>query len=230
MEINELSMATITEGVHIYSAEEVTSVCIENFDVKILRVPVCCTARDLEQCEQQIARCVSQKEYYEGPASCAGFKCPQGNHCILRESFCVNPPCKLIQTCMKNKDVQLLFVKCRNLGCPSEYECFLRKPESDCASPPCRHTPDCIMATENEMTNVHCRGWVCPRMQTCSAKIVESCETNDCNIKRICHESHAVAANDSSSSFSRRSLKNKDEISLNDTEISGNTDEVKKAE
>ncbi|XP_043515351.1 uncharacterized protein LOC122531473 isoform X2 [Frieseomelitta varia] len=183
-----------------------------------------------EKCEQQIARCVSQKEYYEGPASCAGFKCPQGNHCILRESFCANPPCKLIQTCMKNKDVQLLFVKCRHLGCPSEYECFLRRPESDCASPPCRHTPDCIMATENEMTNVHCRGWVCPRMQTCSAKIVESCETNDCNIKRICHESHAVAANDSSSSFSRRSLKNKDEISLNDTEeVSGNTDGVEKA-
>lgn len=73
--------------------------------------------------------------------------------------------------------------------------------------------------SENEMTNVHCRGWVCPRMQTCSAKIVESCETNDCNIKRICHESHAVAVNDSSSSFSRRSLKNKDEVSLNDTEV-----------
>ncbi|CAD1473496.1 unnamed protein product, partial [Heterotrigona itama] len=176
-------------------------------------------ARSRTECEQQIARCVSQKEYYEGPASCAGFKCPQGNHCILRESFCANPPCKLIQTCMKNKDVQLLFVKCRNLGCPSEYECFLRRPESSCVSPPCRHTPDCIMATENETTNEHCRGWVCPRMQTCSAKIVESCETNDCNIKRICHKSHVVAANDSSSSFSRRSLKNNDNVSLNNTEV-----------
>ncbi|XP_068983031.1 uncharacterized protein [Bombus flavifrons] len=178
-----------------------------------------------EKCEQQIARCVTQKEYYEGPASCAGFKCPQGNHCILRESFCANPPCKLIKSCMKNKEVQHLFVKCRNLGCSSEYECFLRRPEGNCSIPLCKHTPDCIMPRENEMANERCRGWICPQRQTCSAEIVGSCETDDCNIKRTCHEVHVTAANDSVSSFSRRSLKKEDEVPRNDSEIPTNSDQ-----
>nr|XP_033199101.1 uncharacterized protein LOC117161574 [Bombus vancouverensis nearcticus] len=178
-----------------------------------------------EKCEQQIARCVTQKEYYEGPASCAGFKCPQGNHCILRESFCANPPCKLIKSCMKNKEVQHLFVKCRNLGCSSEYECFLRRPEGNCSIPLCKHTPDCIMPREKEMANERCRGWICPQRQTCSAEIVGSCETDDCNIKRTCHEVHVAAANDSASSFSRRSLKNEDEVPRNDSEILTNSDQ-----
>jgi len=51
------------------------------------------------ECKQRLARCVSEKEYYEGAASCAGFKCPSGKRCILRETFCVNPPCKLIRSC-----------------------------------------------------------------------------------------------------------------------------------
>lgn len=42
-------------------------------------------------------------------------------------------------------EVQHLFVKCRNLGCSSEYECFLRRPEGNCSIPLCKHTPDCIM-------------------------------------------------------------------------------------
>ncbi|XP_017793184.1 PREDICTED: uncharacterized protein LOC108575006 [Habropoda laboriosa] len=176
-----------------------------------------------EQCEQQIARCVSRKEYHEGPASCAGFKCPQGNYCILRESFCASPPCKLLRSCAKNKEVRLWFGKCRSLGCSSEYECFLRRPEKNCSNPPCKHTPDCVIRREEEATNEHCRGWMCPRMQTCSAEVVGPCAANDCNIKRTCQEVLAVATNDSSSSFSRRSLKNEDEVSPVDVKRSRNT-------
>lgn len=52
-------------------------------------------------CKQQIARCISEKEYYEGAASCAGVECPSGEHCILRESHCSKPPCKLLRSCAK---------------------------------------------------------------------------------------------------------------------------------
>lgn len=51
------------------------------------------------ECKQQFARCVLEKEYHEGAASCAGFECPSGERCILRETYCVNPPCKLIRSC-----------------------------------------------------------------------------------------------------------------------------------
>lgn len=51
-------------------------------------------------CKLQVARCVSEKEYYEGAASCAGFKCPSGKRCMLRETHCINPPCKLIRSCI----------------------------------------------------------------------------------------------------------------------------------
>lgn len=110
---------------------------------------------------------MSLKEYHEGPPSCAGFKCPQGTHCVLRESFCAEPPCKLLRSCIKNKgttfnncntyyrlsilykyfftEMQIWFGKCRTLGCQSEYECFLRRPENNCSNPPCKHTPDCII-------------------------------------------------------------------------------------
>nr|XP_034183438.1 uncharacterized protein LOC117605816 isoform X4 [Osmia lignaria] len=165
---------------------------------------------DETRCGQQIARCVSQKEYHEGPASCAGFKCSQGSHCILRESFCVNPPCKLLRSCAKNKEVHLWFGKCRILGCPSEFDCFLRRPENTCLKPPCKHTPDCVTTTENEITNAHCRGWICPRMQKCSAKITGNCKLSDCTIQRTCHEDPS----NYSSSFSRRSFNNeKDHVS-----------------
>nr|XP_012146532.1 PREDICTED: uncharacterized protein LOC100877256 [Megachile rotundata] len=143
---------------------------------------------DEMKCEQQIARCVSRKEYDEGPASCVGFKCPQGRHCILRESFCVRPPCKLLKSCGKNKDVHVWFGKCRHLGCPSEFECFLRKPENTCLKPPCKHTPDCVTTTGDEITNEHCRGWICPRPQKCSAKIVGNCELDECSVERTCQE------------------------------------------
>lgn len=69
------------------------------------------------------------------------------------------------------------------------------------------------------MSNERCRGWICPQRQTCSAEIVGSCETDDCNIKRTCHEVHVTAANDSASSFSRRSLKKEDEVPRNDSEV-----------
>lgn len=55
---------------------------------------------------------MSLKEYHEGPPSCAGFKCPQGTHCVLRESFCAEPPCKLLRSCIKNKGA--VFNNCNN--------------------------------------------------------------------------------------------------------------------
>ncbi|XP_076227480.1 uncharacterized protein LOC116429730 [Nomia melanderi] len=155
-----------------------------------------------QKCDQQIARCVSQREYHEGPASCAGFTCPQGNQCILRESLCASPPCKLLRSCSKNKDVRNWFSKCRSLGCPSEFQCFLRRPESTCLSPPCKHTPDCI-TTEDEVTNEHCRGWICPRQHKCTAETVTPCASNNCNVKRTCS---MIPQNRSFSS--RRSLSN----------------------
>ncbi|CAK9810975.1 hypothetical protein ANTQUA_LOCUS6713 [Anthophora quadrimaculata] len=165
-----------------------------------------------EKCEQQIARCVSRKEFYEGPASCAGFKCPQGNYCILRESLCASPPCRLLRSCAKNKDIHIWFGKCRSLGCPSEYECFLRRPENNCSNPPCKHTPDCLTIKETQAADEDCRGWICPRTQMCSSEVVGPCVGNDCNIKRTCQEMLLVATNDSSSPFSRRSLRNEDEV------------------
>lgn len=42
-------MIPISEDARIYIAAGMTSAYIENFDVKTLRVPVCYTARDLEQ-------------------------------------------------------------------------------------------------------------------------------------------------------------------------------------
>ncbi|XP_031776184.1 uncharacterized protein LOC100864821 isoform X1 [Apis florea] len=164
-----------------------------------------------EKCEQQIVRCVSLKEYHEGPPSCAGFKCPQGTHCVLRESFCAEPPCKLLRSCIKNKEMQIWFGKCRTLGCQSEYECFLRRPENNCSNPPCKHTPDCIVEKENE-ENKHCRGWMCPQMQTCIAEIIKPCGTDGCKIKRSCK----VSVNDSS--FARISLEHKNDVSQADIE------------
>lgn len=42
-------MIPISEDARIYIAAGMTSAYVENFDVKTLRVPVCYTARDLEQ-------------------------------------------------------------------------------------------------------------------------------------------------------------------------------------
>ncbi|CAL7944434.1 unnamed protein product [Xylocopa violacea] len=171
-----------------------------------------------EKCKQQIARCVSRKEYHEGPASCAGFKCPQGNRCILREAFCAKPPCKLLRSCSKNKEVLVWFAKCRSLGCSSEFECFLRRPGKNCSNPPCKHAPDCITMKEDETTSEHCRGWICPPMQTCAAEIVDSYRTDNCSIKRTCQEIQAVPTNESPPTFSRRSLKKEDEVYSVDAE------------
>ncbi|KZC10615.1 hypothetical protein WN55_00367 [Dufourea novaeangliae] len=135
-----------------------------------------------QKCKQQIARCVSLQEYHESPASCAGFKCPQGNHCILRESFCVNPPCKLLRSCSKNKEVHVWFNKCRSLGCPSQFECFLRRPENTCPNPPCKHTPDCVNTTET----------------------ATPCQSNNCSIIRTC----IMIPQNMSTSFSKRFLRN----------------------
>ncbi|XP_025159763.1 uncharacterized protein LOC105183478 [Harpegnathos saltator] len=140
-----------------------------------------------EKCQQQIARCISEKEYHEGAASCVDFECSPGKRCILRESRCVNPPCKLIRSCAAAKDVQVWFDKCKALDCLSEYECFLRRPDDDCrADTLCAHTPDCTLTAEDELISKHCRGWICPRMQKCAVRIVGSCRGFDCTIERTC--------------------------------------------
>ncbi|KYN01695.1 Glucose dehydrogenase [acceptor] [Cyphomyrmex costatus] len=141
------------------------------------------------KCKQQLARCISEKEYYEGAASCAGFECPSGKRCILREILCVNPPCKLIRSCEDEEDIQTWFDKCRSLNCASEYECFLRRPENNCRDQWCTHTPDCTLTVEDELISKYCYGWICPRSQKCVVRIVDSCKGFNCTIERSCRAS-----------------------------------------
>ncbi|KAL0132820.1 hypothetical protein PUN28_000496 [Cardiocondyla obscurior] len=98
------------------------------------------------KCNQQLARCVSEEGYYEGAVSCVGIECAPGKRCILRETYCANPPCKLIRSCKSAKDVQISLDKCKSLNCTSEYECFLRNPENNCLNSWCTHTPDCTLS------------------------------------------------------------------------------------
>ncbi|XP_070155151.1 uncharacterized protein [Polyergus mexicanus] len=134
-------------------------------------------------CKQQIARCISEKEYYEGAAFCAGFECPSGKRCILRETHCVNPPCKLIRSCAELADVQTWFDECRSLNCTSEYECFLRR---SCFDSWCLHTPDCTLTVEDVLISKYCHGWICPQSQKCIVQIIGSCKGFDCTIERSC--------------------------------------------
>ncbi|XP_011057335.1 PREDICTED: uncharacterized protein LOC105147780 [Acromyrmex echinatior] len=153
------------------------------------------------KCKQQVARCVLEKEYYEGAASCAGFECPSGKRCILREIFCVSPPCKLIKSCENEEDVQTWFDQCKSLNCASEYECFLRRPENNCRNPSCTHTPDCVLTIEDELISKYCYGWICPRAQKCVVRIIDSCKGFNCTIERSCHAS--------SVSSTKRNMNNK---------------------
>ncbi|XP_019884178.1 uncharacterized protein LOC105254826 [Camponotus floridanus] len=139
-----------------------------------------------EECKQQIARCVSEKEYYEGAASCAGFKCPSEKRCILREIYCVNLPCKLIRSCVNATDAEIWFDECRKLNCTSKYECFLRRPGNNCRDSWCAHTPDCTLTVEDELINKHCHGWICPRSQKCVVRITGFCKGFDCTVERSC--------------------------------------------
>ncbi|KAL6428181.1 hypothetical protein ACFW04_008496 [Cataglyphis niger] len=136
-------------------------------------------------CKLQIARCISEKEYYEGAASCVGFKCPSGKHCILRETHCINPPCKLIRSCIASADVQILFDECRSLNCTSEYECFLRRKEY-CSNPWCPHVSDCALTIEDVLISKYCYGWICPRSQKCIVRIIGPCKGFNCIIQRSC--------------------------------------------
>ncbi|XP_025073368.1 uncharacterized protein LOC112552408 [Pogonomyrmex barbatus] len=79
-----------------------------------------------ESCKQQIARCVSENEYYEGAATCAGFKCPSGERCILRETYCANPPCKLIRSCKETREDELISKYCYGWICPQMQKCVVR--------------------------------------------------------------------------------------------------------
>ncbi|KAK0162811.1 hypothetical protein PV327_006556 [Microctonus hyperodae] len=141
-------------------------------------------------CGEQLARCISEIEYHNGPASCAGYKCPAGHACILRESFCIRPPCKLLRSCASKRDYNVWLDKCKTLGCLSSHECFLRRPGNICESSPCKHTPDCIAKTEIELSGIHqkCHGWICPRNQSCEAIVDEPCKNYDCKIFRTCIE------------------------------------------
>ncbi|XP_033218254.1 uncharacterized protein LOC117173722 [Belonocnema kinseyi] len=140
-----------------------------------------------ENCKQKIARCVSEREYYEGPASCADFQCPQEHRCILRESLCARPPCKVLKSCARSSDAVAWFTKCKELGCLSEYECFLRRPINNCTNAPCKHSPDCTLPPEKD-SNENCRGWVCPNNQVCLAQVLEPCKLNFCQVSRTCKE------------------------------------------
>lgn len=54
---------------------------------------------------------------------------------------------------------------------------------------------------------------MCPQMQTCIAEIIKPCGTDGCKIKRSCK----VSVNDSS--FSRRSLEHKNDVSQAEIEV-----------
>lgn len=54
---------------------------------------------------------------------------------------------------------------------------------------------------------------MCPQMQTCIAEIIKPCGIDGCKIKRSCK----VSVNDSS--FSRRSLEHKNDVSQVDIEV-----------
>ncbi|KAG5330501.1 DHGL dehydrogenase, partial [Acromyrmex heyeri] len=157
------------------------------------------------KCKQQVARCVLEKEYYEGAASCAGFECPSGKRCILREIFCVSPPCKLIKSCENEEDVQTWFDQCKSLNCASEYECFLRRPENNCRNPSCTHTPDCTLTIEDELISKYCYGWICPRAQKCVVRIVDSCKGFNCTIERSCHASSVSSKRNMNNKVSKQS-------------------------
>ncbi|XP_070522378.1 uncharacterized protein [Cardiocondyla obscurior] len=141
------------------------------------------------KCNQQLARCVSEEGYYEGAVSCVGIECAPGKRCILRETYCANPPCKLIRSCKIFADVQISLDKCKSLNCTSEYECFLRNPENNCLNSWCTHTPDCTLSAEDKLMSKYCYGWICPRTQKCVGRIVNSCKGFNCTIERSCRAS-----------------------------------------
>ncbi|XP_044013876.1 uncharacterized protein LOC122856248 [Aphidius gifuensis] len=139
-------------------------------------------------CQEQYARCITDYEFYEGPASCAGYKCSSsGNTCILRESLCPRPPCRLLKSCSPKRDVHAWLDHCNSLDCLSEHECFMRKPDENCQAPFCKHKPDCIIKNENELiANEKCRGWICPKNQQCVTQVVGPCQNDNCKIIRSC--------------------------------------------
>lgn len=77
--------------------------------------------------------------------------------------------------------------RCKFLGCLSEHECYLRRPEENCPLPFCKHQPDCAAKTENELVeNEKCRGWICPKDQKCITKVIGPCQNDNCPIIRSC--------------------------------------------
>ncbi|XP_044007297.1 uncharacterized protein LOC122851872 [Aphidius gifuensis] len=98
-------------------------------------------------------------------------------------------------------DVFMWKSRCQYLGCLSEHECFLRRPQENCPLPFCKHQPDCTAKNENELIkNEKCYGWICPRDQQCVTKTIGTCHNNNCRILRSC----ADEINIDSSNFNNR--------------------------
>ncbi|KAJ8676431.1 hypothetical protein QAD02_012218 [Eretmocerus hayati] len=147
-----------------------------------------------QQCQQKRAMCVSEREFHEVPASCEEVTCPMNYRCILREAHCQHSPCKLVKSCAPNKEVHKWFHECRQLGCRSEHDCFLRK-SKDCMMPPCDYVPDCLNNINPNGTNDSCRGWICPPNQICTASTNGPCSRpSECRVSRICHHGTSLGS------------------------------------
>ncbi|XP_058810859.1 uncharacterized protein LOC131675754 [Phymastichus coffea] len=154
----------------------------------VLRAHECTWNND---CKQRFARCISNVELADEPVSCLNVKCGKGHQCVLREThYCPRPPCRLTKSCAYSEDVEIWFDKCRQLGCRSEHDCFLRRPAEKCAMSSCAHIPDCLVTpnTFESTSSKLCYGWICPIDQVCSARLQAPCNTpgNNCPILRSC--------------------------------------------
>ncbi|XP_066591219.1 uncharacterized protein [Prorops nasuta] len=145
-------------------------------------------AKSNKDCEREIARCITEKDFYEGPATCIGFQCPSEYRCILRESLCLDPPCKLLESCAPSRDVEQWLSTCKLLGCLSEYDCFLRSQVDNRLHIITKHIPDCITTNASQATvTKYCLGWICPRGLECSIKVQGTCNSDNCRVERFCH-------------------------------------------
>uniref|UniRef100_A0ABD2WHC9 Uncharacterized protein n=1 Tax=Trichogramma kaykai TaxID=54128 RepID=A0ABD2WHC9_9HYME len=81
---------------------------------------------------------------------CRDIPCKVGEQCLVRKFWCSNPPCPTMVYCSKSRtDASAWIEQCKQIGCRSEYDCFLRKPQKNCTKPLCNHTPDCLNEVEN---------------------------------------------------------------------------------
>ncbi|KAL7292803.1 hypothetical protein TKK_0013630 [Trichogramma kaykai] len=144
-----------------------------------------------KKCKHRITRCVTAQVYQNQPTNCDDVTCPSGHRCILREMNCYRPPCRLTKNCARNADASAWIEQCKQIGCRSEYDCFLRKPQKNCTKPLCNHTPDCLNEVENYETmkdERSCRGWICPRGQECFIRHLNADCHEDCISTKECRD------------------------------------------